>query len=59
MIESVAAFMDRVAGIDWTRCPACAGHFVVTAVITRSDSHRAAGPWAAVMRMNGILSGRV
>jgi hypothetical protein len=43
VIESVAAFMDRVAGIDWTRCPACAGHFVVTAVIAPQRLH---GPLA-------------
>ena len=43
VVESVAAFMDRVAGIDWARCPACAGHFVVTAVITPQRLH---GPLA-------------
>jgi hypothetical protein len=43
VIESVAAFMDRVAGIDWARCPACAGHFVVTAVIAPQRLH---GPLA-------------
>jgi len=43
VIESVAAFMDRVAGIDWAHCPACAGHFVVTAVIAPQRLH---GPLA-------------
>ena len=43
VIESVAAFMDRVAGIDWKRCPACAGHFVVTEVIAPQRLH---GPLA-------------
>lgn len=43
VIESVAVFMDRVAGIDWARCPACAGHFVVTTVIAPQRLH---GPLA-------------
>ena len=44
VIESVAAFMARVAGIDWTRCTGCAGgHFVVTAVIAPQRLH---GPLA-------------
>ena len=43
VVESVAAFMDRVVGIDWARCPACAGHFVVTAVIAQQRLH---GPLA-------------
>jgi hypothetical protein len=43
VIESVAAFMDRVAGIDWARCPACAGHFLMTAVIPPQRLH---GPLA-------------
>ena len=43
-IESVADFMRRVAGIDWSRCPHCArGHLVVTAVIT---PQRLQGPLA-------------
>jgi len=44
VIESVADFMRRVAGIDWSRCPHCArGHLVVTAVIT---PQRLQGPLA-------------
>jgi Putative transposase/Transposase zinc-binding domain len=40
VIESVAAFMGRVAGIDWRRCTGCAGgHFVVTAVIAPQRLH--------------------
>ena len=41
VIESVAAFMGRVAGIDWMRCTGCAGgHFMVTAVIAPLRLHR-------------------
>ena len=44
VIESIAAFMGRVAGIDWMRCTGCAGgHFVVTAVIAPQRLH---GPLA-------------
>jgi len=47
VIESVAAFLHRVAGVDWTRCDRCErGHFVVTAVIVpqRRLSQSAQGP---------------
>ena len=47
VIESVAAFLQRVAGIDWAQCSCCRqGHFVVTAVIApqRRLAQPAQGP---------------
>lgn len=44
VIESVADFMHRVAGIDWISCTHCAGgHLVVTAAIA---PQRVQGPLA-------------
>lgn len=47
IVESVAAFMERVAHMDWNRCPHCdSGHFAVTAVIRpqRAQVPLAQGP---------------
>lgn len=47
VLESVAAFLHRVAGIDWAQCSCCRqGHFVVTAVIApqRRLAQPAQGP---------------
>ena len=47
VIESVAAFLHRVASIDWAQCSCCRqGHFVVTAVIVpqRRLAQPAQGP---------------
>ena len=47
VLESVAAFLHRVAGIDWAQCSCCQqGHFIVTAVIApqRRLTQPAQGP---------------
>jgi hypothetical protein len=46
VIESVEAFMQRVARIEWRACPHCgAGHFVVT------------GPVAQLRAPGGVVAG--
>jgi hypothetical protein len=45
VIESVAAFMQRVAHLDWNACPHCGkGHFVVTGPLPSAAGASARGP---------------
>jgi len=45
LIESVAAFMQRVARFEWDACPQCGkGHFVVTGPLPSAAGASARGP---------------